>query len=58
VCDDYRSERKQVLKASRKRNGKLCAFTYGDYVVKCLIGGIDPSIDKQDEKHDEKCLIS
>jgi len=56
VCDDFRSERRQVLKV----NGKSYPFSYGDYVVKCLIGCIDPSLDKQDEAKSskEKCLVS
>ena len=54
VCDDYRAERKQIV----KRNGKSFSFSYGDYVVKSLIGSIDQTLDKQDEKKkSEKCSI-
>lgn len=53
VCDDFRSERTQI----RKVNGSKAPFSYGDYVVKCLIGSIDPELDRQDEKS-KKCIIS
>lgn len=53
VCDDFRSERTQI----RKINGSKAPFSYGDYVVKCLIGSIDPELDRQDEKS-KKCIIS
>jgi hypothetical protein len=35
----------------------LChsAFSYGDYVVKCLLGSIDPTFDKVDERGPAAC---
>jgi hypothetical protein len=45
VVDDYRSEREEV----RKAKGQRYSFTFGDYVVKSLIGSIDPELDKLDE---------
>jgi len=53
VVDDFRNERLQI----RKIKGNNVNFSYGDYVVKSLIGSIDPSLDKQDEKNAEKCII-
>lgn len=46
VVDDYRSERQQI----RKIQGRNAQFSYGDYLVKSLIGSIDPNLDRQDEK--------
>ena len=47
VCDDYRSEHKEVLKAQ----GSSYKFSFGDYVVKTLLGSIDPMFDHLDEKN-------
>lgn len=85
VCDDYHSERAEVLKAqgtfedrklraeglaSRPRSFRntlsvhlcclLCAgkdfkFSFGDYVVKCLLGAIDPEFDALDERKLNGC---
>lgn len=52
VVDDYITERRQILNAQ----GSRFTFSHGDYVVKCLIGAIDPEIDKLDEKK-SKCTI-
>ena len=46
VVDDYRSEKKEILEAQ----GAGFRFTFGDYVVKSLLGSIDPSLDNLDEK--------
>jgi hypothetical protein len=46
VVDDYRSERKEVKAAQ----GSSFPFSFGDYVVKSLIGSIDPVLDNLDEK--------
>ena len=46
VVDDYRSEREEVKKAK----GSHYRFSFGDYVVKSLIGSIDPELDRMDEK--------
>jgi len=46
VVDDFRSERKEVLSAQ----GKNFHFTFGDYVVKALLGPINPYFDSLDEK--------
>ena len=58
VVDDYRSEKNEVLKA----RGHNFSFTFGDYVVKSLIGSIDPELDNLDEKYSKRicgsCLIS
>ena len=53
VVDDYRSEREQVKKAK----GNRCVFSYGDYVVKSLIGSIDPKLDRSDEGFGRGCQI-
>lgn len=44
VVDDFRNERKEVQRAC----GKDFHFTYGDYVVKSILGSIDPEIDNLD----------
>lgn len=46
VSDDYLSEKKEILKAQ----GPSYKFTFGDYVIKCLLGPVDPSFDNLDEK--------
>ena len=46
VTDDYRSEKKEVLAAQ----GPGFRFSYGDYVVKALLGPIDADFDALDEK--------
>ena len=53
VIDDYRSERDEV----RKAKGSSFSFTFGDYVVKSLIGSIDPELDNLDEDFDGCCTI-
>jgi len=44
VTDDYRSERDEV----RKHHGSKYAFSFGDYVVKALLGPVDPTFDQLD----------
>ncbi len=51
VVDDFRSERKEV----RDAKGASFPFSFGDYVVKSLIGSIDPELDDMDEKKDQLC---
>ncbi|CAF4036771.1 unnamed protein product [Rotaria sp. Silwood1] len=46
VVDDYRSEKEEILACQ----GKSFPFSYGDYVVKILMGGIDSWFDEWDEK--------
>ncbi|CAF0777943.1 unnamed protein product [Adineta steineri] len=46
VADDYRSERKEILKAQ----GKDFPFSFGDYVVKVLMGAVDDWFDTLDER--------
>lgn len=46
VVDDYASERAEVL----KKQGPRFRFTFGDYVVKSLLGAVDPTMDKLDER--------
>jgi hypothetical protein len=45
VSDDYGSESKEV----RKAQGKDFQFSYGDYIVKTLLGPIDANFDRLDE---------
>jgi len=51
VSDDYKSERAEILKAK----GNNFSFSYGSYVVKALLGSIDPEFDKLDEKQAAGC---
>jgi hypothetical protein len=46
VLDDYESERAEILAVQ----GKNFPFSYGDYVVKSLMGSIDRWFDQLDEK--------
>ncbi|CAF1518433.1 unnamed protein product, partial [Rotaria sordida] len=45
VVDDYKSEREEV----RRIKGFNYPFSFGDYVVKALIGAVDPQMDALDE---------
>jgi hypothetical protein len=45
VVDDYRSERIEI----QRHQGASYSFSYGDYVVKVLLGSIDPEMDRLDE---------
>lgn len=46
VIDDFRSEREEI----KREKGSHARFSFGDYVVKSLIGSIDPTMDRMDEK--------
>jgi hypothetical protein len=45
VVDDYYSERKEIQQVQ----GTQFSFTFGDYIVKALLGSIDPELDLLDE---------
>ena len=45
VTDDYTSERDQI----KKIKGKKYRFSFGDYVVKSMVGSVDPKLDQMDE---------
>ena len=45
VVDDFRNERAEI----KGIKGADFHFTFGDYVVKSLIGSIDPELDNMDE---------
>jgi len=44
VVDDYQSERREIMKTK----GKSYPFSFGDYLVKALLGPIDPEFDRSD----------
>lgn len=46
LVDDYYSELKQI----KRMQGSKFKFSLGDYVVKALLGSIDPWFDSLDEK--------
>ncbi|CAF1226567.1 unnamed protein product [Rotaria sordida] len=46
VVDDYRNEKQQILKCQ----GNDFPFSFGDYIVKILMGGIDQWFDDLDER--------
>ena len=50
VTDDYTSEKDQI----KKIKGKKYRFSFGDYVVKSMVGSIDAKLDQMDEA---KCDI-
>jgi hypothetical protein len=54
VNDDYLSEKKEVQTAQ----GANYAFSFGDYVVKTLLGSIDPAFDSLDEIRQQKAVIA
>ncbi|CAF3613186.1 unnamed protein product [Rotaria sp. Silwood1] len=45
IVDDYKSEREEV----RQAKGFNYPFSFGDYIVKALIGAVDPQMDALDE---------
>lgn len=51
VLDDYENEKKEILEA----RGRNFIFNLGDYIVKTLVGPMDPELDNLDEKN--KCII-
>ncbi|CAF1475430.1 unnamed protein product, partial [Rotaria sordida] len=46
VVDNYESEKEEILSIQ----GKSFPFSFGDYVVKVLMGGIDSWFDMLDEQ--------
>jgi hypothetical protein len=46
VVDDYISEKKEIIAVQ----GNAFRFSHGDWIVKALLGSIDPSLDSLDEK--------
>ena len=46
VIDDYKSERNEVQRC----RGYNYPFSFGDYVVKALLGVVDPQMDLLDER--------
>ena len=46
VVDDYKTEREEV----RRARGHNYPFSFGDYVVKALLGAVDPQMDMLDEQ--------
>ena len=56
VVDDFRNERAQIVRAQ----GQHFRFSFGDYIVKSLVGSIDQQLDKLDEKPnniDDGCCV-
>ena len=49
IMDDFSSE----IREAKRVNGLHFQFSFGDYVVKSLLGSIDPSLDKIDDDFDE-----
>jgi hypothetical protein len=47
VVDDFRNERAQIVRAQ----GPHFRFSFGDYIVKSLVGSIDHELDKLDERN-------
>jgi hypothetical protein len=45
VVDDFRNEKSEIIRSK----GQGFPFSYGDYVVKCLIGSLDIEFDNLDE---------
>ena len=51
VVDDFKSERDEI----RNVQGKSFSFTFGDYVIKCLLGSVDAQLDSLDEYDPNGC---
>jgi hypothetical protein len=49
VIDDFRNEKLEILRSQ----GSNFKFSFGDYIVKSLIGSIDPEMDNMDERRAE-----
>ena len=49
VTDDYETEKIEICKCQQNSD---YPFSYGDYIVKALVGAIIPSIDRLDETND------
>ena len=54
VTDDFVSERAEILRAQ----GRNFHFTFGDYVVKALLGPVDPMFDQLDHAEGGCCAIA
>jgi hypothetical protein len=54
VTDDYHSERAEILRAQ----GPRFPFSFGDYVVKSLLGSVSPYFDQMDHNESSCCTIS
>lgn len=54
VVDDFRNERIEILRSQ----GQHFRFSFGDYVVKSMIGSIDPTLDNLDENVKIKNIFS
>lgn len=52
VCDDYLSERRAIQRVQ----GGAFLFSFGDYVVKALLGPVDTYFDGLDEPKNSCCL--
>jgi len=52
VVDDFRNEKLEIIRAQ----GSRFKFSFGDYIVKSLIGSIDPEMDGLDEAYCCFCL--
>jgi hypothetical protein len=51
VTDDFHTETEKIRKCQEDNN---FPFTYGDYIVKALVGAIIPNIDRLNERKIEK----
>ena len=49
IMDDFSSE----IREAKRVNGLHFQFSFGDYVVKSLLGSIDPTLEKIDDNFDE-----
>lgn len=54
VVDDFRNERLEIL----KNRGRNFPFSFGDYVIKSMIGSIDPSMDNMDEPNSKQACCN
>jgi len=53
VVDDYLSEKGEI----QRKRGRDFQFSFGNYVVKALLGSIDPEFDSMDEGTKSCCTI-
>ena len=58
VVDDYESEKKEIYSKKRSKKDRV-AFSYGDYIVKIILGSFVREIDEIDEekKSGSQCSV-
>ena len=56
IVDDYESEKKEIYSKKKSKKDRV-AFSYGDYIVKIILGSFVKEIDAIDEKNKSSCSL-